>query len=52
MYHQLRRIDAKRVEAMEGLLMLFYDRVNDGFSRTDLTRIFIDLEGDSKGGGG
>ena len=52
MYHQLRRIDANRTEAMEGLLMLFYDRVSNGFSRTYLTGIFIDLEGDSKGGGG
>ena len=49
---QLRHIDAKREEAMEGLIALLYDRVNNEFSRTDLTRIFIALGGDSKGGGG
>ena len=51
-YRQLRHINAKRAEAMEGLLAFVYDRFNDGFSRTDLTRIFIALGGDSKGGGG
>ena len=37
---------------MEVPLTLLCDRFDDGVSRTDLARVFINLGGDTKGGGG
>ena len=42
----LHHIDAHRAEAMEGLLVLLYNRVDGTFSMTDLERVLIALGGD------
>ena len=43
--HHLHNINAKRVEATEGLLPLLFGRVEDKVSMTDLASIFITLGG-------
>ena len=48
----LNHVDVDKAEDVERLLTLLYDRVNGGFSRTDLARIFIALGGGARGGGG
>ena len=51
----LRHVDAKRAEAMEGLIALLYDRVDGRFSRPDLARILspwglgVDVGGGGRG---
>ena len=47
----LSHVDAKREEAMKGLLTILYNRINVRFSRPDLEIIFISLGGDSGGVG-
>ena len=43
----LRHFDANREEAVEGLLLLLYERFYIRYSRPDMARIFIALRGDS-----
>ena len=52
-YH-LCHVGAEKLDAMEGLIALLYNRVDGRFSRPDLARIFIalGLGVDAEGGGG
>ena len=45
-------VNSNRLEAMEVLIALLYDRVDWGFSRPDMSRIFIALGDDARVGGG
>ena len=45
-------VDTKRAEAIEGLLVLLYDRVNGIVSMPDMARIYITLGGGAVGEGG
>ena len=45
MSHHMRYVNTKRWEAMEELLALLFDKVNSGFSKPDMARIFIALGG-------
>ena len=52
LYCHLRHANAERAEAMQGLLVLLYNRVNGRVSGPYLERILINLGGDARGGGG
>ena len=52
MYCHLHHVNDKRAEATEDLLVILYDRENDGFFRPDMARIFTAMGGNAGGGGG
>ena len=51
MYRNLCHVNTNRVEAMERLRALLYDKVDVRISRPDLARISILLGGNSRGWG-